>query len=298
MADRDCEGPEPEDHAVKSLASVGLAAFLIATFARTGDPTARAAAAAKTPQSDDHDRRPERPIAERYAQIRAEFAAQLAAYRPGANKSENPRVQGAVAAERPIDLVADFARRMVALAESSPDDPATRDALLWVINQPSMPDTGAYGDQFTRAGALLVRHHGDDPEAVRVGLWLDKVVTPRRDALLLGFYAAAKGREAKGLARLALAQYLAKLVVYARSVEGRPKRRMISRGNVREFDLPDEQYADHLELRQCDPQAIQAEAERLFKEVISEYGEVPHVTRRVSARDSQWVTRASDHPGS
>ena len=34
-------------------------------------------------------------------------------------------------------------------------------------------------------------------------------MTPRRDALLLGFYAAAKGHEAKGLARLALAQYLA-----------------------------------------------------------------------------------------
>ena len=115
---------------------------------------------------------------------------------------------------------------MVDLAESSPDDPAARDALLWVINKPGRGDMGAYGDQFARAGALLVRHHGDDPEAVRIGLRLDNVVTPRRDALLLGFYASAKGREAKGLARLALAQYLAhkaKEVVYARSVEGRPK---------------------------------------------------------------------------
>ena len=109
-------------------------------------------------------------------------------------------------------------------------------------------------------------------------------MSPRRDALLLGFYAAAKGREAKGLARLALAQYLAKkakAVVYARSVKGRPKRRMVGRGNViREFDLTDEEYADLLELRQCDPQAIQAEAERLFEEVISDYGDVPHVTQR------------------
>ena len=109
-------------------------------------------------------------------------------------------------------------------------------------------------------------------------------MTPRRDALLLGFYAAAKGREAKGLARLALAQYLAnkaKEVVYARSVEGRPKRRVISGGKVvREVDLTDEEYAYHLELRQCDPQVIRAEAERLFEEVISEYGDIPHVTRR------------------
>ena len=109
-------------------------------------------------------------------------------------------------------------------------------------------------------------------------------MSPRRDALLLGFYAAAKGREAKGLARLALAQYLAKkakAVVYARRALGRPKRRMVGRGDViREFDLTDEEYADLLELRQCDPQAIQAEADRLFEEVITDYGDVPHVTQR------------------
>ena len=197
---------------------------------------------------------------------------------------------------------------MVDLAESSPDDPAARDALLWVIDKPGRGDMGAYGDEFARAAALLVRHHGDDPEAVRIGLRLDNVVTPRRDALLLGFYAAAKGREAKGLARLALAQYLAnkaKAVVYARSVEGRPKRRVLSGGKVvREFDLTDEQYAYHLELRQCDPQVIRAEAERLFEEVISEYGDVPHVTRRqpraggvVEGTDTGTERKAADGRG-
>jgi thiol-disulfide isomerase/thioredoxin len=56
---------------------------------------------------------------------------------------------------------------------------------------------------------------------------------------------------------------------------------MLGRGNIfREFDLTDEQYADHLAARLCDPQAIQAEADRLFEEVISEYGDVPHVTHR------------------
>ena len=173
---------------------------------------------------------------------------------------------------------------MVDLAESSPSDPAARDALLWVINKPGSADFKEYGDQFARATALLVRHHGDDPEAVRIGLRLDNWVTPRRDALLLGFYASAKGREARGLARLALAQYLAKRakeVVYARSVEGRPKMRVMSGGKVvREVDLIDEQYAYHLELRQCDPQLVRALAVRLFEEVISEYGDIPHITQR------------------
>ena len=34
-----------------------------------------------------------------------------------------------------------------------------------------------YGDEFARAAALLVRHHGDDPEAVRIGLRLDNLLT-------------------------------------------------------------------------------------------------------------------------
>ena len=63
---------------------------------------------------------------------------------------------------------------MVDLAESSPDHPAVRDALIWVFNTPGGAGTnvGAYHDLLARAGALLVRHHGDDPEAVRIGLTL------------------------------------------------------------------------------------------------------------------------------
>ena len=188
------------------------------------------------------------------------------------------------AAMRPRDPYVDYSRRMVDLAESSPGDPAARDALLWVVDKPGHGDEGPYADQFARAAALLVRHYGDDPEAVRIGLTLDNIMTHRRDALLLGFYAAARGREAKGLARLALAQYLAKKaaeVVHARTVEGRPRQRILRGGKViRELDLPDERYAYHLELRQCDPQVIRAEAERLFEEVISGYGDLPHVTHR------------------
>jgi hypothetical protein len=54
----------------------------------------------------------------------------------------------------------------------------------------------------------VVGHHGDDPEAVRIGLTLSSVLHVRHDAVLFGFYVAAKGHEAKGLARLGLAQYL------------------------------------------------------------------------------------------
>jgi hypothetical protein len=274
---------------MRSLAWVGLAILLVTPVASADEPTTRSAVA-DTPKFDDQIRRPEKPIAKRYAQIRAEFEAQLAAYRPDATKAESPRDERAAAAKRISDLVVDYCDRMVDLAESSPDEPAARDALLWVIDHDG--DERASRGQFPRAAALLVRHHGDDPEAVRVALDPHSV-RPRNEALLLGLYAAAKSREAKGMARLGLAQYLvdkARAVVYARSVTGRPKRRFVTGGGVvRDVDLTDEQYADHLALRQCDPEAIQAEARLLFEEVISEYRDVPRVTRR--ARELEALLR-------
>ena len=44
-----------------------------------------------------------------------------------------------------------------------------------------------------RAAALLVRHHGDDPEAVRIGLTMDNLPTFHRDALLLGLLRFGEG---------------------------------------------------------------------------------------------------------
>jgi thiol-disulfide isomerase/thioredoxin len=269
---------------MRPIALAGLTALLVATVTSADEPTAQSAVAAGTSKSDNQRSRSEGSIAERYAQIRAEFDAQQAADRQAATKAESTRDKGNVAAKSSPDLVA-YCRRMVDLAESSQDDPAARDALVWVFNAPrsAATDVGAYHDQLARAGALLVRHHGDDPEAVRIGLTLSNA-NDRQDALLYGFYAAAKGHETKGLARLALAQYLelkAKVVVGARSVDGRPKRRFLSGGKVaREFDLTDEEYAYHLALRHCDPQIIRDEAVRIYEEVISEYGDIPYVTWR------------------
>ena len=271
------------DPPLKSFALASLLALLAASVVSADEPNTRSAASAETPKSDNQSERLDGPFAKQYAQFLAEFEAKQAGYRQAAAKAEGSRDKRTNADKRPRDSVVYYSRRMVDMAETSPTDPAARDPLLWVINKPGRGDMGDYGDQFARAAALLVRHHGDDPEAVRIGLRLDNVLTPQRDALLWGFYAAAKCRESKGLARLALAQYLAlkaKMVVAAGKVEGRPKHHVLRGGKVvREFDLSDEEYAYDLECRLCDPQAIRAEAERLFEEVISKYGDIPHVTR-------------------
>ncbi len=230
---------------MRSLVLAGLAVLLITAVTGADEPKAPSVATVDSSKSDDQSTRHAAPLANQYHQILAEFEAGQAAFRQAVSSVGRPREKPEVAQKKRSPDLVEYCRRMLDLAESSPSDPAARDALLWVINKPGAADFKEYGDQFARAVALLVRHHGDDPEAVRIGLRLDNWVTPRRDALLLGFYASAKGREARGLARLALAQYLAhkaKEVVYARGVEGRPKMRIMGGGKVvREVDLIDEQ---------------------------------------------------------
>ena len=72
-----------------------------------------------------------------YAQIRAECAGSTGVLptRPPP-RPRNPPAKGAVSGKRAIDVLADYARRVLDLAESSPHDPAARDALLWVIDMP------------------------------------------------------------------------------------------------------------------------------------------------------------------
>ncbi len=227
---------------------------------------------------------PPHSMAEQFTQIVAEYKKQQDAVAQAMGQANDRReINKIYATMAPNELA--FSRRMIDLAASSPSDPVARDALAWVINKPNMFDEGPYGDEFGRAAALLVRHHGDDPEAVRVGLGLNNITSFHRDALFLGFYAAAKGREAKGLARLALAQYLEQKSRFAaglRQSKGRQKKVFFGvvddNGKTvnKETELSDEEYAYQIHLRQCDPLTLQAESERLYSEVIADYGDIRH----------------------
>jgi hypothetical protein len=136
-------GLNSENPAMKFLALAGLATLLVIPVERSDEPTAQSAVSAEIPKSNDQTRRPEETIAKRYEQIRAEFEAQLAAQRSAASKAEGPREKTAAAAKTISDLVVDYCRRMVDLAESSPDEPAARDALLWVMDNAGRGDVRA-----------------------------------------------------------------------------------------------------------------------------------------------------------
>ena len=225
-------------------------------------------------------------MADRFARIKAEYRAQQDAVSHAVEKAKNQREINEIYTKMSPDEVA-FTRRMVDLATSSPKDPVARDALVWVVDKPGMWKVGEYGDEFGRAAALLVRHHGDDPEAVRVGLGLDNIVSHHTDQLLAGFYAAAKGHEAKGLARLALAQYLeaeAKFTTGTRAFQERQKNRFLGvigddgKLGEKETEQSDEEYAYIVQLRLRDADVMRKLAERLYSEVVAEYSDVLHHT--------------------
>jgi hypothetical protein len=66
---------------MKPIALAGLTALLVAVATGADEPKAQSALAAETSKSDDQRSRSEGLIAKQYAQIRAEFEAQEAAYR-------------------------------------------------------------------------------------------------------------------------------------------------------------------------------------------------------------------------
>ncbi len=264
-----------------------LMGFLIVagTNVAVGDepkPSARPSEAAATGDKPG----PDRAMADRFAALKAEHHAKQAALWEVLEKAKTQPERVEIFAKTSPD--APYSRRMIELAESKIGDPTARDALIWVINKPERMDDGEYGDEFAHAAALLVRHHGDDPLAVSVGLGLSNVPSIRRDALLLGFYAAAKGHEGKGVARLALATYLEKKAQWAEGAKQLPDRRKQNKsvvggdGKLHDpiVDLPDDVYAYVVGLRICDPALIKAEAERLYNEVIADYGDIPFITLR------------------
>jgi thiol-disulfide isomerase/thioredoxin len=278
------------------LLAVGLPAAGAVSLSRADDKAKQRGATKKSEVGSAVAAGAEPTLADRFAKLRAEYDAKQDAVSLAVEKAKDESEVNRIYATESPDEVA-FTRRMIDLAVSAPDDPVARDALIWVIFKPNMADQGPYGAEWGRAASLLVKYHGDDPDAVCVGLGLENVLSFRRDELLLGFYAAAKNRESKGLARLALAEYLdRKAQSIGDKITWHPVRgRAAGRPNVRhlgfvddkgkpyekEFEMSDENYAYSLHLRQCNSAFLRSEAEELYKEVIGEYGDVRYRTQQL-----------------
>ena len=188
-----------------------------------------------------------------------------------------------------------FARRMIDLALLDPKTEAARDAAIWVMDMTWRSDAGNYQGEYEAAVNILITHHADDPEAVRVGLQLDRITSRRRDAFLEGCYANATSHESKGLARLAYAQYLQHKISFVYAAHNFPKRSEIhfdshdADGKLIPVSIPEANvdFAYDVGLRWIDPVALQAEVVRLYREVIADYADVRHVTRHMRRLEAE-----------
>ncbi len=127
---------------MRPLTLAGLIALLVIPAIKADDRAAQTAASAATTKPDQSSQRPEGPIAKQYQQLLAEFEAEQIARRRVRTKAQSTPAKPVVSEQRPRDLIAHYARRMVDLAASTPADPGARDALLWVIDQPGRGDMG------------------------------------------------------------------------------------------------------------------------------------------------------------
>ncbi len=262
-----------------TLGSLTIGAYVAAGGGDPPSPRDAPAAAAVPPKEGAV------PIEDPFQQIIREFEDAKARAEAGlAGLSDFERSRSKKLDELPDE--APYAHRIVELAMANPKEKAARDALIWVMDTPARTDTGRYGDEYGRAVDLLVAHHADDPEVARLGLRMSNQLSRHRDAFLEGIYACAEGREAKGLARMAVAQYMEKKAAFSESARNHPGR---SFNRYQAYDesgklvwkqlaMPNQEEGYRAHLRMLDPAFLRAESERLYGEVVADYADVPYIT--------------------
>lgn len=220
-------------------------------------------------------------IEERTARFYAFRNEAFKRYGAAKNPSEQGKIYGEIAESEET-----LYRELIDLALDSPKSEAARDAFLTVLRSGANGTQGTIGGECLRAAKALLTHHGDDPFVISHAIGMDNIFDPLRDLFVFGVYATAKSHESKGIARLALAQYLTRKTAYARGERLRDdyskrtqrilrnaQRKDGSRGDVM-LDETDERYAYRFHLAMIDPEETQRHARALFDEVIRDYGDV------------------------
>ena len=250
--------------------------------------------------------RPQTP-SEQFQAILAEWLAvkkgQQDAYIAAKAQAKTGAERDEIAKAKEPDMQAYF-RRCLELAEVAPRDPGSRDALVWVaVSTPSLRVGGwpssPLSVQKRTAIERLLRHHAGDPAAIRVVQNFTNLVSRDADAVVRSFFDRAEGREAKGIATLAMAQYLDKKAAAAAFAAGKavqPNAKILSyneQGRPVQTEGPksfDDAYWEHL--RASDAQAIRRESDDLFRRVINEYADVPYE----SANSGFWPKQVPARP--
>ena len=168
-------------------------------------------------------------------------------------------------------------RKLLDLIEQDPRDPESLRAMTWHVNQywTSGIDTPMM-DQFHRSVNVLLRHYADEPRiAFRVLVRSSDIPSPFDDRLIPLLAASARRRETKGLALMAMGDYLedkARMVLRVQAAKGRYHIDLPESGKTWESPLYSEVYEKAL--RESDAVALFAEAEPVLARVAAEFADV------------------------
>jgi hypothetical protein len=174
------------------------------------------------------------------------------------------------------DKTVETSRKLLDLIEQDPRDPESLRAMTWHVDQYWISGTeGALIDQLTRSVDVLLRHYADEPRiAFRVRVRPSTLPSRLDDLLTAPLAAAARRRETKGLALLALGEYLedkARMVHRVKAAEGRYH---VDVEPGKTWESPSYSEVYEKALRESDAVALFAEAEAVFARVVAEFADV------------------------
>jgi RNA polymerase sigma factor (sigma-70 family) len=205
------------------------------------------------------------------------------------------RVQSEQMIRKRMDRTVATSRKLLALIEQDPRDPESLRAMTWHVDQYWISGTeGPPIDQLIRSVDVLLRHYADEPRiAFRVLVRPSTLPSRLDDRLTAPLSAAARRRDVKGLALMALGEYLedkARIVLRVQATGGR-YHVDTAPGETWQTPMYDEAYEKVL--RESDANALRAEAEAVFARVVAEFGDV---MRPMKCPDDEefmtWVSRA------
>jgi RNA polymerase sigma factor (sigma-70 family) len=174
------------------------------------------------------------------------------------------------------DKAVETSRKLLNLIEQDPRDPESRRAMTWLVDEYWVSGTeGPLIEELIPSVDVLLRHYADEPRiAFRVLARPSTFPTRLDDRLTAPLAAAARRRDVKGLALMALGEYLegkARMTLRVQASGGR-YHVDIAPGQTTETPLYDEAYEKVL--RESDAVALFAEAEAVFARVVAEFADV------------------------
>jgi RNA polymerase sigma factor (sigma-70 family) len=264
---------------------VGLTAFgLVSTGqepAKQVPANGKDAAGAKPPAVVEPAKKPS--LAEAAAAVKAEWEAGVKVWQEAYAKAKTKAEQDATYEKFYPNEVIYFAKALD-LGDVDPRNVGARDAWLWVVEEGMRNDDslGARSALIRKAVEGLLGYHFDDPLVARTVLKIDNGPSRNRSMLTRGLYDKAVNHEAKGLATLALAQYLTVEALDVEQAHDNPIQPNIKflvpdeQGRMKTQDCPPRySEVDWERLKSMDHKAMRRESEQLYQRVIAEFADVP-----------------------